>query len=103
MYHQKLIATAVRCHELVAVMTQYLLPLLTLLLLMMIQVCCELVTMVQHLALVLTELLQLERTVCGGPGRDGTVLVNESGNLPLLNHHHHHSNSVTCPELQNIF
>eukprot|EP00775_Hariotina_reticulata_P003873 gene3873-4128_t len=43
------------------------------------QACCELMTMVQHLALVLTELLQLERTVCGGPGRDGTVLVNESG------------------------
>jgi hypothetical protein len=33
----------------------------------------------KQLALLLTELLQLERSTCGGPQRDGTVAVTESG------------------------
>lgn len=42
-------------------------------------VCGELLLMVKQLALLLTEVLQLERSVCGGPQRDGTVPVTESG------------------------
>jgi hypothetical protein len=42
-------------------------------------VCGQLLQMSKQLALLLTELLQLERSTCGGPQRDGTVPVTESG------------------------
>lgn len=42
-------------------------------------VCGQLLVMTRQLALLLTELLQLERSTCGGPQRDGTVPVAESG------------------------
>ncbi|KAF6259720.1 hypothetical protein COO60DRAFT_1700681 [Scenedesmus sp. NREL 46B-D3] len=42
-------------------------------------VCGQLLQMVRQLALLLSELLQLERSTCGGPQRDGTVPVTESG------------------------
>jgi hypothetical protein len=39
----------------------------------------QLLLMTKQLALLLTELLQLERSTCGGPQRDGVVPVTESG------------------------
>jgi hypothetical protein len=42
-------------------------------------VCGQLLQMSKQLALLLTELLQLERSTCGGPQRDGTVPDTESG------------------------
>jgi hypothetical protein len=42
-------------------------------------VCGQLLHMSKQLALLLTELLQLERSTCGGPQRDGTVPVTDSG------------------------
>jgi hypothetical protein len=42
-------------------------------------VCGQLLQKSKQLALLLTELLQLERSTCGGPQRDGTVPVTESG------------------------
>uniref|UniRef100_A0A383W5G9 MYND-type domain-containing protein n=1 Tax=Tetradesmus obliquus TaxID=3088 RepID=A0A383W5G9_TETOB len=42
-------------------------------------VCGQLLMMTRQLALLLTELLQLERSTCGGLQRDGTVPVAESG------------------------
>lgn len=41
--------------------------------------CGQLLLMVKQLAVLLAELLQLERSACGGPGRDGTVLLTEAG------------------------
>lgn len=42
-------------------------------------VISRLLLLVTHLAAVLVELLQLERTLCGGPRRDGTVPITAAG------------------------